>query len=43
VGRYRLQTLADAFDLAHRPTHRTVSDVLATLDLLHYLCGISAA
>jgi DNA polymerase-3 subunit epsilon len=41
VGRYRLQTLADAFDLAHRPTHRTVSDVLATLDLLHYLCGVS--
>lgn len=42
VGRYRLSTLAEAFDLDHRPSHRTVSDVLATLDLLHYLFGVSA-
>lgn len=39
VGRYRLNALADTLRLRHRPTHRTVSDVLATLDLLHYLSG----
>lgn len=43
VGRYRLNTLAEAFDLEHRPSHRTVSDVLATLDLLHYLSGVCEA
>lgn len=43
VGRYRLNTLAEAFDLDHRPSHRTVSDVLSTLDLLHYLTGVSEA
>lgn len=37
VGRYRLATLADVLELDHRPRHRTVDDVLATLDLLLYL------
>lgn len=33
----RLATLADALALAHRPSHRALTDVLATADLLHHL------
>jgi DNA polymerase-3 subunit epsilon len=33
----RLGTLASRFGLAHRPTHRALSDALATADLLHVL------
>ncbi|WP_297003918.1 PolC-type DNA polymerase III [uncultured Corynebacterium sp.] len=43
VGRYSLTTLAEVLALDHRPVHRSVSDVLATLDLLHHLCTVSGA
>jgi DNA polymerase III subunit epsilon len=33
----KLGTLAEAFNLPHRPTHRAMSDVLATADLLHFI------
>lgn len=33
----RLSTLAEAFALDHRPTHRALDDALATGDLLHLL------
>lgn len=42
VGRYRLSTLSDVLELEHRPRHRAVDDVLATLDLLHHLNGLAA-
>lgn len=42
VGRYRLSTLSQVFELAHRPTHRAVHDVRATLDLLRMLSVIPA-
>lgn len=41
VLRYRLSTLSDVLGLAHRPTHRTIDDVLATLDLLQALRDIA--
>jgi DNA polymerase III epsilon subunit family exonuclease len=33
----KLGTLAASLDLSHRPSHRALSDVLATGDLLHHL------
>jgi DNA polymerase-3 subunit epsilon len=37
VPNCRLGTLADRLRLDHRPTHRALDDVLATVDLLHLL------
>jgi DNA polymerase-3 subunit epsilon len=37
VPNLRLGTLADRLRLPHRPTHRALDDVLATVDLLHLL------
>ncbi|HWD50849.1 MAG TPA: exonuclease domain-containing protein [Acidimicrobiales bacterium] len=37
VPNCKLGTLADSLDLAHRPSHRALNDVLATGDLLHNL------
>lgn len=37
VPNCRLATLANRFRLAHRPSHRALSDALATADLLHLL------
>ena len=37
VPNCRLGTLADRLRLDHRPTHRALDDVLATVDLLHVL------
>jgi DNA polymerase III epsilon subunit family exonuclease len=37
VPNCKLGTLADSLDLSHRPSHRALSDVLATGDLLHNL------
>ena len=39
VANFRLATLARALELAHRPSHRALADVLATADLLHHLLG----
>lgn len=41
VGRYRLVALADRLGLAHRPSHRAATDVLATVDLLNHLDALS--
>ena len=43
VPNCRLSTLADRFRLAHRPSHRALSDALATADLLHLLIERAAA
>lgn len=42
VANFRLATLAGALELAHRPSHRALADVLATADLLHHLLGCLA-
>lgn len=42
VGRYKLATLADVLELEHRPSHRAVDDVLATVDLLSRLYAVAA-
>ncbi len=39
----RLSTLAERFRLDHIPTHRALTDALATTDLLHFLLGRVAA
>jgi DNA polymerase-3 subunit epsilon len=43
VPNCRLGTLADRLRLDHRPTHRALSDALATCDLLHALLERAAA
>ncbi|MGI8754583.1 MAG: DEDD exonuclease domain-containing protein [Acidimicrobiales bacterium] len=43
VPNCRLATLANRFRLAHRPSHRALSDALATADLLHLLIERAAA
>lgn len=43
VANFRLGTLADTLALPHRPSHRALSDVLATADLLHHLVTRMAA
>jgi len=40
VGRYRLATLAQVLDLPHQPRHRSVDDVMTTLDLLRHLASL---
>lgn len=42
VQRYRLHRLSEALGLEHRPDHRTIEDVLTTLDLLRALHDIAA-
>lgn len=37
VANYRLGTLADALELEHRPSHRAMADVMATVDLFQHL------
>lgn len=39
---YSLGALASALGLAHRPTHRSLDDVLATADLLHLLIEVGS-
>ena len=39
----RLSTLAERFELPHRPTHRAFADAAATVDLLHVLLERAAA
>jgi DNA polymerase III subunit epsilon len=43
VRNCKLSTLAEAYRLPHQPTHRALSDALATGDLLHVLLERAAA